>query len=226
MTHTAYATAKLTSPNGRKATGEMEGTNTTQAEATLSYEASDTGTYLEAGTHSVYCPCMGMFINNVGSQASVSNAYPVNFVQVGPGEDLGDADLHFNYSWQSSSGKLPDLSACVIYEVVTYGNGNSPFVWPSPPWNYSNLNPVVNGVPGTDDGFSDDQLDGDDSWTKPYKAVTFPATQYYRYTCNGGSEVNLMGPMSIVRTVSQNANSTFMYQVTKSGASATINPLP
>ncbi len=140
---------------------------------------------------------------------------------------MGDGDLNFNYSWQSSSGHKEDLFDCAVYEVVTYGDGHSPFAYPKPPWNYTvNINPLSIGVLGTAGGFSDDQLNGNDSWTKPYKVATVSAVQYYRYTCNGGSEVNLMGPMSIIRTVSQNTNGIFKYQITKSGASATINPLP
>ena len=109
---------------------------------------------------------------------------------------------------------------------MTYGDGHSPFIWPKPPWNSQNNNPVSIGVPGTDGMYWDYHLNGNDSWTKPHTGATFAATQYYRYTCNGGSEVNLMGPLSITRTVSRNANGTYMYKVTKSGASATLNPLP
>ena len=69
-------------------------------------------------------------------------------------------------------------------------------------------------------------LNGENSWTKPYQYATFSATQYYQYSCNGPTQHTLMGPITITRTVSQNANGTWMYQVTKSGSSATLNPLP
>ena len=71
MNHTAYATATLTSPKGRRMVNNTQGTNTTHAEALLSFDPTDTGDYLEASTHTVYCPCMGYFIHNVPSQASV-----------------------------------------------------------------------------------------------------------------------------------------------------------
>ncbi len=64
----------------------------------------------------------------------------------------------------------------------------------------------------------------------PYKASSFTGTQYYRYKCtnyNNGNYVNLIGPLSIVRAVSKNANGTWKFTVTKpTGGSATINPLP
>ncbi|HEX7314401.1 MAG TPA: hypothetical protein VF297_10785 [Pyrinomonadaceae bacterium] len=63
----------------------------------------------------------------------------------------------------------------------------------------------------------------------PYQAASFTATQHYRFRCtchNSNAYVNLMGSLDIVRTVTQNTNGTWRFTVTKSGASATVNPLP
>ncbi|HEV2380586.1 MAG TPA: hypothetical protein VG206_12430 [Terriglobia bacterium] len=61
---------------------------------------------------------------------------------------------------------------------------------------------------------------------KPYVTAGFTATQKFEYVCNGGKDVTLMGPLSIVRTVGKNSNGSFYYKVTKNGSSGTINPLP
>lgn|GEM_PF-6226792 len=63
----------------------------------------------------------------------------------------------------------------------------------------------------------------------PYSASSFTAVQYYRYRCpcrNNGNYVNIMGPINIVRSVSNVSGAGWKYTITKSGASATINPLP
>jgi hypothetical protein len=67
------------------------------------------------------------------------------------------------------------------------------------------------------------------SFVKPYSAKTIIATQVYQYTCsgaNGGNPVKLKGPLQIKRSVSQNTNGSWKFTITKSGASASINPLP
>ena len=92
--------------------------------------------------------------------------------------------------------------------------------------NTESANPSIDGVNGTDGQFTDDQIPTEGGWLKPYAAASFTATQKYQYVCNGGSEVTLMGNISIVRTVGKNSNGSFYYKVTKSGSSATINPLP
>jgi len=70
MRHTAYATATLTSPKGRRSVNNGQGTNTYTAETILPFDPTDLGTFEEDGIHSAYCPCMGTFINNAGSSAS------------------------------------------------------------------------------------------------------------------------------------------------------------
>lgn len=157
-------------------------------------------------------------------------AIPVNFHQTSV-VDAGNGDLRFTYSWASSSGSLADLSACTVGEIVTYPGSANPFPFPSPPFPpdaYSN--PTVIDLAAASGGFQDDHmLTPSTTFVKPYSASSFTATQYYRLKCsnyNSGNYVNIQGPNSIVRSVSQNSNGTWEFTVTKSGASASINPLP
>ena len=177
----------------------------------------------------LYCPMGPCPTTNYEPQASgtAPQPVPVNFVQVGQGQQQPDGSLEFSYTWQSSSGNLQDLSLCSVFEYVNYPGTSSPYVWPSPPWyQTSSTNPTDVGVSGTDGKFNDDQLPTWGGWLKPYVTASFTATQKFQYVCNGGSVVTLMGPLSIVRTVAKNSNGSFYYKVTKNGSSATINPLP
>ncbi|HEX8674758.1 MAG TPA: DUF4157 domain-containing protein, partial [Longimicrobium sp.] len=72
---------------------------------------------------------------------------PVNFRQT-KGEARSEGRLYFEYAWDSSTGKLSDLSAVEVGEYVAYPNGD-PYYWPSPPWKGSSKNPEVTfDVPG------------------------------------------------------------------------------
>jgi hypothetical protein len=153
------------------------------------------------------------------------NAVPVNFQQVST-SDLGSGDLFFGYTWQSSSGKLSDLSNCMVGEIVTYP-GPNPYPWPAPFPANSPDNPTVTNEPGADGEFTDDNnLEPAMTFVKPYFQNSFTATQYFRYSCNGGQYVNLMGPLSLVRTVSKDSNGAWEFTVTKpTNGSAKIDPL-
>ena len=63
----------------------------------------------------------------------------------------------------------------------------------------------------------------------PYKAATFTATQMYRYkcTCPDGTvrEGDLMGPITIVRTITREPDGSYLYTITKNGETAS-GPLP
>jgi len=157
-------------------------------------------------------------------------AVPVNIQQTSC-SDNGNGDLHFNYSFSSSTGNPGDLSSCTVGEIVTYPGSVDPFPFPSPPFPadaYSN--PTIGDFSATSGTFTDDHfLTPSTTFVKPYSASSFTATQYYRYKCscaNGGNYVNMVGPLSIVRSVSQNSNATWKFTVTKSSCSAQINPLP
>lgn len=154
--------------------------------------------------------------------------YPINFRQVGQGTDIGNGQLRFNYAWDSSDGDLANLNNCTVGEIVTYP-GNNPFVLPSPPFPYiSYSNPLIIDLPATAGMFQDTHRTSG-TFVTPYSSSSFTATQYYRYKCpcrNSGEYENLNGPMSIDRSVSPTTGNQWKYTISKSGASATIDPLP
>ena len=154
-----------------------------------------------------------------------ASAVPTNFRQTA-GRDAGGGILHFEYTWDSSTGNRADLSGCEVGEHVSY-LGPSPFPRPSPPFPSGSVsNPTIIWIAGTDGAFNDNHRTGNMSFVKPYSASTYTATQYYRYRCNRGSPVNLMGPISIVRAVSRKSDGNYKFRITKSGEFAEIDPLP
>jgi hypothetical protein len=179
----------------------------------------------ECGEWDVYggaCIC-GFYTQATGSAScSVVCAVPVNFTQSGSSAN-GNGNLVFSYSWGSSTGVLSDLSqcSCKIGEQVYYPNGN-PYIWPRPPWSASSTNPTVDiSQSATQVPLIDSYRPG--TMVAPYGTASFTATQYYAYTCtavNNGNPVRVAGPISIVRSVTQNSDGTFKYTITKSGASA------
>jgi hypothetical protein len=162
--------------------------------------------------------------------AATGGAIPTNFRQV-DAYDAGNGDLHFDYRWDSSSGNLADLQYCVVAEYVTYPDGRNPWPLPSPPFPPDTFpNPTNIGVFATLGKAGDDhQLVPFTTFIKPYSNSTFTAKQNYQFACtyyDSGNFHTMMGPNFIVRTVSQYPNGTWEFTVTKSGAIATINPLP
>lgn len=160
-----------------------------------------------------------------GGSITAPCAVPVNYRQT-VGRDNGGGILYFEYAWDSSTGNLADLSSCEVGEEVTYP-GSDPFVWPKPPWDGSTPNPTIIWLPGSDGALGDTH--STKPFVKPYKEASFTATQYYRYrtSCaNSGNPVNLMGPISIARSVKKKQDGKFKYTITKSRKSASIDPLP
>lgn len=157
-------------------------------------------------------------------------AVPVNFRQTGSGVDIGGGVLRFEYDWDSSTGNTANLTSCVVGEFVDYPGTANTYLPPSPPFPTTGFDdPTIANVPGTDGGFLDfHRTNG--SFVTPYQASSFTAVQHYRYQCsciNNGLPVNVMGPLNIVRTVSQNANGTWKFTVTKpTNGLASIDPLP
>ncbi|MGQ0835702.1 MAG: DUF6531 domain-containing protein [Gammaproteobacteria bacterium] len=154
---------------------------------------------------------------------------PINFRQVSA-SDIGNGILRFEYAWNSSSGNLADLAACVVGEIVTYPSSQNPWPWPSPPFpSVSTPNPSITEQDGPLGGLIDSHNPGG-TFVKPYNTSAFVATQYYRYRCpcsNGGNPVNLMGPLAIGRSVIQTEGGSWRYTVTKDvGGLAAIDPLP
>jgi hypothetical protein len=157
------------------------------------------------------------------ANTNVSCAVPTNYRQTSGTADNVNGVINFAYAWDSSTGKLADLSSCTVREVVTYPGGN-PFVWPSPPFiaGQSTPNPTTPTPLAGQSGQGFDSH-GHPDFLKPYKAASFTATQYYQYICpcsNGGQPVNLMGPLYIFRSVT-GSGTAWKYTVTKSGVSAT-----
>jgi hypothetical protein len=169
----------------------------------------------------------------IASQAA-AQARPVNFRQVGQGRDAGNGVLHFDYAWDSSSGRLADLNNCETGENVAYPGAN-PYVWTSPPYaaNRGTTNPTVLWVPGTDGEAQDNHSHFD--FLRPYRADNFTATQDYRWRCSNINNnqitnfANFVG-IQIVRTVANTlrnpADNCWFYTITKSGATAQVRPLP
>lgn len=151
---------------------------------------------------------------------------PIKFKETAGG-DAGNGVLFFKYAWESSTGNLADLKDCEVDEIVSYP-GPNPFVWPRPPWDGKTKNPEVGGaIPGTDGKMGDEHTTR--SFLEPYKEASFTATQFYRFRtkCHkGGAPENLKGPLSIVRTVKKRKDGKLKYTVTKSGKSASIDPMP
>jgi YD repeat-containing protein len=155
-------------------------------------------------------------------------AVPVNFRQTGV-TPLADGSLRFDYDWDSSNGSKAQLSACQMGESVTYP-GPSPFPRPSPPF------PPGNHANPTEFEFSAEEAAFDvhfvppGDFVKPYSSSSYTATQIYRYRCpcqNNNNWVTVMGPLQIVRSVSQNANGTWKYTITKpTNGQASVDPLP
>ena len=181
------------------------------------------------GNHSVTVNVSGSNSDDSVSFAVVSIPVPINFQQTAT-RDLGNGDLHFVYSWASSTGHLSDLDNCQVGEEVFF-TGSNPFTFPPPFPADSSPNPTVNNVPGTDPGLQDDNwLSPSTTFVAPYFAKTFTANQTFRYECSNyqlGNWNTVLGPLPIVRTVSENSNNSWKFTVTKpTNGTATINPIP
>lgn len=159
----------------------------------------------------------------------VTCALPTNFHQISA-QDIGNGALRFNYVWGSSSGTLSDLAQCQVGEKVDYNPADLPFASPPFPAGLNPPNPETGQVAGDLGAFPNGDVHvTPGSFVKPYSAKSITATQIYRYRCpchNNNAWQTLIGPLNIVRSVSRNPNGSWKFTVTKSGASATINPLP
>jgi hypothetical protein len=157
-------------------------------------------------------------------------AIPVNFTQ-GPGQDVGGGTLRFTYTWQSSTGRIEDLASsnCWLAEKVWYPGE----VWPAPFPAFTPDNPYLGGnlIPGNGQSV-DNHFLPPGPWRTPYFVKSFTANQVYRFHCPCyqndnwiyvfGSESN---PVQIVRSVQQRTDGRYKFLITKTGSSATIDPL-
>jgi hypothetical protein len=174
----------------------------------------------------------GTYITGDASGGTVTMRFeppvPINYQQVGDGIVSSGGLLQFNYSWESSSGDLADLTKCEVGENVTYPDPADPFPWPSPPYSGSSNNPTIKWVPATLGVAQDNQRHT--AFLAPYVANSFDATQNFDYRCRPDNDVvdfpDWVG-ITIDRTVSDSTGrGCFGYTVTKSGASASIPRLP
>lgn len=153
--------------------------------------------------------------------ATVTPATPINFQASAPSLS-SDGTLTFTYTFQSSTGNLSDLSACKVGETVFYPGSTNPYVWPYP-MRASTANPTVILGPATSGGFTD-MNKPPSSYTKPYSASSFSATQTLQWECsnyNNGQFNKFVPDITITRSVF--LNTVWKYQITKSGAVNTVN---
>jgi hypothetical protein len=224
MVHTAYVRTTLTSPNGRTAySGTRTGANVVRADVWLAHSPGDTGTFRTDSYHGAWCPVWQRWVIPLWGPHTSATAtfapYPINFTQAGS-TAYSDGRLQFQYTWGSSSGSLPDLAECDVYETVTYPGPPGVYAWPTPPWQDSTANPEVGPdppIPGSAGGGTDTH--GTGSFNIPYGANSFDAGQVYGYSCPNRSG-NLSSSINIHREVYLNG-SYYTYRITKSGASAT-----
>jgi len=157
-------------------------------------------------------------------------AVPTNMHQTNV-EDMGNGVLHFEYAWESTTGDLADLGNCSVREKVDYP-GSDPYYWPSPPWYNSTPNPTIAPNPPISATYgvgADNHSPG--SFTTPYQAASFTATQVYQYHCGPAccmaddSWETLLDIGAISRFVTEGGG-LWRYSITKSGAYAEILPLP
>ncbi|MGC2322212.1 MAG: hypothetical protein WA463_06240 [Terriglobales bacterium] len=157
-------------------------------------------------------------------------ATPTNF-QLGPGTSDPSGNLIFqNISWQSSSGNLSDLSACIVGEYVTYP-GIGDFNWPSPPYLSGTPapNPTISNVPATTGGQGTGDVHTHPGFLKPYVTANFNSAQQYRWSCSNFASGQWydFADYTISRGVNQHTfNNSWYYLITKAGSSASVDPLP
>jgi hypothetical protein len=190
------------------------------------FGASPGSTYIDGSVSG-----MGCYAPLQPSPPATVVAIPVNFRYVSSSTNIY-GDLIVQYAWDSSSGRLSDLSSCYISELVTYpGNPTPNYYPPSPPFPTNPYqSPFVSGVTGSDGGAEDDHTVGH-TFVKPYSSSNWAATQNYRYTCTGvnnGNNVQLDGPLTIGYSVQGNGAGGWEFVHTKTGVplSGIINPLP
>lgn len=158
---------------------------------------------------------------------SITLTAPTNYAQTGPGVAQPNGTLHFEYSWQSTTGSLTDLSQCQVGENVKYPGTANPYRWPSPPYNGASPNPTVIWLAATEGGLQDNHSHA--AFLAPYVANVFDATQAYRYRCTGLDAVSFpnWSNITIERSVADSTGKgCWNYTISKSGSSASVPRLP
>ncbi len=67
----------------------------------------------------------GTLTSNSVNFTALRCGVPTNFQQQSC-SDIGSGDLHFVYTWVSSTGSLADLQGCTVGEIVTYPGTQNP----------------------------------------------------------------------------------------------------
>lgn len=156
---------------------------------------------------------------------------PVSYRQAGHAVATADGTLNFKYRWSSTSGNIADLTRCQVGERVTYPGG-SPFIWPNPPYRASSPNPTIQWVIATTGVGYDHQYppthQAGGGFSQPYVLNVFQATQEYRYQCLFLNTEDFPGwtDVAIIRTVDDPVKGCWVYTISKSGAKASLSPLP
>jgi hypothetical protein len=166
------------------------------------------------------------------------HAHPTN-MRANPSVDIGPYYLKFSMEWDSTGGgtyppaPLADLTSSKIQEYVTYsGDGDyvdngAGFRPKIPPWfDVKFHNPATYATKNADVPPLIDQHSWFAGFTGPLRASSFTGTQYYRFHCTtcmvDGQWETLMGPISIVRSVSYGALSNHWYfKITKLTSTST-----
>jgi len=153
---------------------------------------------------------------------------PINWQQVGPGQQRPNGVLHFDYAWESSSGNLADLSNCKVGEKVDYPGTDDPYVWASPPYaaHRGSSNPTILWVDATKGVAQDNH--SHEAFLKPYVGNSVTAKQAYRFKCASAPPVDFGGwsDVTIKRVVKDTTGKgCFLYGIGKTGSRA-IQRLP
>ncbi len=172
---------------------------------------------------------LGPYTDNTGT------AHPT-----GVGKD-NNGQLHFHYVWNSTDGKLADLTSCVVYEHISLaGNstgsysidpsGTAVYAPPNPPFGYTLVSiydqpdpAKPNPTSGTVGDIDDIQVRG--AIVTPYVAASYTSTQDWQFNDSDTKQnrVELLGPITVTRNVSGSSTTPWVYTVSKSGSS---NPYP
>jgi len=112
--HTAYVTTTLTSPKGRTiSSGWRSATTSVRADVSLSWDATDEGTYLVKSTHKGYCRYICWFIYGVRSSS---------FVDIGHSENW----YKFNKPWEYNTCQYVLIAGCVASCQNPYAYQSAP----------------------------------------------------------------------------------------------------
>lgn len=161
--------------------------------------------------------------------AVCTHAHPTNFRQT-MGIDLGNGEIFFRYTWDSTSGDKADLAGVEMGEYISYlGWGQPTFWFPDPPFDdWGQDNPYKMTFPPTD-AYVDDLQARFGGFSTPYCARTVTASQQFYFHCPTCMPLptqafSLLDTISIPRCVEQHEGG-WRYRVTKSGLSSVL-PLP